>query len=325
MAAALGQLSASMKTLIGGIHSTAQQVASSSQQLTATAEQSAQAANQVADAITTMSSGTEKQVVAVNHTATVVDCITATLNRVAASTKVMADRSGQAATATGAGQAVVDRAVAQMSTVGKGAVMAKEAAANLEQGSLQIEEIVALISTIAGQTNLLALNAAIEAARAGEAGRGFAVVAEEVRRLAEQSETAAQQIKELIAKNNGNIHNVVGVVGATIDEIESGVSLVDDAGQHFARIKELVQEVSAQVQVITQALSEAIDGSKSIAVAVEDVGRISRAAAAEAQTISAATEQQSASTQEIASSSEALSKLASDLLDSAARFRVHVN
>ena len=85
-----------------------------------------------------------------------------------------------------------------MGAVSTGSKQAQVAAEELKTSSAQIGEIVGLISTIAGQTNLLALNAAIEAARAGEQGRGFAVVAEEVRKLAEQSEAAAHQIKDLV-------------------------------------------------------------------------------------------------------------------------------
>ena len=131
----------------------------------------------------------------------------------------------------------MDQAIGQMKNVGQGAQKAQGAAGDLEAGSRQIEAIVGLISNIAGQTNLLALNAAIEAARAGEQGRGFAVVAEEVRKLAEQSEQAARQIKDLIGKNDANIRNVVEVISHTIQDIDTGVTLVGKAGDGFGDIR----------------------------------------------------------------------------------------
>lgn len=189
-------------------------------------------------------------------------------------------------------------------------------------GSRQIEEIVALISNIAGQTNLLALNAAIEAARAGEAGRGFAVVAEEVRKLAEQSEDAAQQIKTIIGKNNENIHNVVEAVAAAIRDIEDGVKLVNAAGQGFTSIGGQVGDVAAKMNDVSKSLSDMSRGSQRIIDAIKNVEKISRDTAAEAQNVSAATQEQSASSEEIASSSHSLATLAEELQSAVVKFRV---
>src|SRR5207237_226242 len=87
----------------------------------------------------------------------------------------------------------------------------------INASSKKIGDIIGVIDGIAFQTNILALNAAVEAARAGEQGRGFAVVAAEVRSLAQRSAEAAKEIK--------------GLVGASVDKVESGSRLVADAGQ----------------------------------------------------------------------------------------------
>ena len=312
----------SMRQLIGQVSQSAEQLAASSEELTASAEQSAQASNQVASSVTDMAHGAEKQVAAVNDTSAIVEEISATMEQLAATAQEMAGKASATATATVAGQGAVDQAINQMKNIGGEAQKAQGAAGDLEAGSRQIEVIVGLISSIAGQTNLLALNAAIEAARAGEQGRGFAVVAEEVRKLAEQSEQAARQIKELIGTNDTNIRNVVGVIGNTIQEIDQGVALVGQAGAGFGEIRTLVDSVTRQVNEISSSLGEIAIGSQRIVESMKSVETVSRNAAAEAQNVSAATEEQSASTEEIASASQALAKLAGELQTAMGKFRI---
>jgi len=312
----------SMRQLIGHVSQSAEQLAASSEELTASAEQSAQASNQVAMSVTEMANGSEKQVAAVNDTSAIVEEISATMEEVAATAQEMAGKANATAKATVDGQSAVDQAIDQMKNIGQGAQQAQRAAGDLEAGSRQIEAIVGLISSIAGQTNLLALNAAIEAARAGEQGRGFAVVAEEVRKLAEQSEKAARQIKELIGTNDNNIKNVVGVVSNTLQEIDQGVALVGKAGAGFREIRSLVETVTQQVGEISKALGEIAIGSQQIVGSMKAVENVSRDAAAEAQNVSAATEEQSASTEEIASASQALAKLATELQAAMGKFRI---
>ncbi len=311
-----------LRKLVQQVQTQSHQLAASSEELTAGAHQSADAANLVAASITEMAKGAEAQVAAVNETSEVVQQISATIDKLSLTAREMAELAVKAVEATGDGQQAVNRAVTQMGSVGEGAKKAHAAAGDLENGSRQIEEIVGLISNIAGQTNLLALNAAIEAARAGEQGRGFAVVAEEVRKLAEQSENAAQQIKEIIGVNNTNIHNVVQAIGEASANIDQGVSLVNTAGSGFTAIGEGVNEVAGRVNGMTQAFKDLDAGSKRIVESIRSVETISRSAAGEAQSVSAATEEQSASTEEIASSSQSLATLAGELQEAVSKFQL---
>ena len=315
LAAAINALTQSVRGLLKQIAQSSDQVASSAEELTASAQQSAEAANNVAQSIQQVAMGSEKQVGAVNETSAIVEEVAATAGE-------MATLSQQTATAAQEGKSSIDRAVTQMGEVSSGSKQAQVAAEGLKASSAQIGEIVNLISTIAGQTNLLALNAAIEAARAGEQGRGFAVVAEEVRKLAEQSEQAAHQIKELVGKNHGSIDNVVGAIDVAIRDISQGVELVNVAGNNFAAINSQINQVTEQVAVIAKAVNEAATGSQRIVSSIREVENLSRDAAAESQNVSAATEQQSASMQEIAASSQALAKLAEDLQRAVAKFKI---
>ena len=311
-----------LRNLVKQVQNQSHQIAASSEELTASAQQSADASNQVAASVAQMAHGAEQQVASVIETSAVVRQITATIDDVAGVANDMATMATCAVEATSDGQLSVDKAVSQMAKVGDGAKKAHDAAGKLEAGTRQIEEIVALISNLAGQTNLLALNAAIEAARAGEQGRGFAVVAEEVRKLAEQSQDAAQQIKDIIGKNNANIYNVVEAVGAAISDIKEGVELVNSAGQGFTSIGQQVDGVATKVTGISTSLTEMSANSQSIVRSIQSVEKISRETAAEAQNVSAATQEQSASTQEIASSSQTLAGLAEELQAGVANYQV---
>jgi len=114
-----------------------------------------------------------------------------------------------------------------------------ETMASINQASKKIVDIIGVIDGIAFQTNILALNAAVEAARAGEQGRGFAVVASEVRNLAQRSVTAAKEIKQLIANS--------------VERVEAGSKLVDQAGARMGDIETSIQSVSDIMDEITEA------------------------------------------------------------------------
>ncbi|WP_027936764.1 methyl-accepting chemotaxis protein [Anaeroarcus burkinensis] len=322
MGRAFEEMTKNMRHVLKNIAQSSEHLAASSEELTASAQQSAEAVSNVAQSIQTVASGSEEQVNAVNETSAVVEEISATLEEVAATANEVTALAEKTSDTTSQGRTSVDKAVLQMSSVGREAKEAQKAAEELKDGSQQIGEIVDLISNIAGQTNLLALNAAIEAARAGEAGRGFAVVAEEVRKLAEQSETAASKITELIIKNNASIGNVVSTIDSAIRVVDQGVELVNVAGGNFKEIGEMVDDVTKQVSVISKAIHEAAIGSEHIVTSVQTVEKLSRGAAAETQTVSAATEEQAASMEQIASASQNLAKMAESLQDMIAKFKV---
>lgn len=316
------RMKGNLRQLIRDAVSVSEQVAASSEELTASAGQSAQASTNIAASIATVAGGAEKQVAAVNETSAVVQEISATMEDLSATAAEMATMSEQTAAAAREGKTSIEQAVRQMGQVGVGAKQAQDAAEGLKASSAQIGEIVGLISTIAGQTNLLALNAAIEAARAGEQGRGFAVVAEEVRKLAEQSEAAARQIKALVGANHESIGKVVGAIDFAIRDITAGVELVNVAGDNFGAINGQVRQVTDQVAGIAKAVNEAAAGTQRIVGAIREVESISRDSAAETQTVSAATEEQTAAMEEISSASQVLAQLASNLQSSLMKFQI---
>ena len=146
----------------------------------------------------------------------------------------------------------------------------------INASSRRIADITGVIDGIAFQTNILALNAAVEAARAGEQGRGFAVVATEVRSLAQRSAESAREIKALI--------------GASVDKVEAGARLVEEAGMTMGEIVVSVQRVGDMIAEITAAATEQSAGIGQVNVAVTQLDQMTQQNAALVEESAAAAE-----------------------------------
>ncbi|WP_168929113.1 methyl-accepting chemotaxis protein [Crenobacter intestini] len=141
----------------------------------------------------------------------------------------------------------------------------------LNTRSQEISGITDVIRDIADQTNLLALNAAIEAARAGEQGRGFAVVADEVRKLAERTAQATQQIAGMVATIREETEQAVGDVNRTVGSVEDGVTVTRDAVEQIERIRRAMGEVVSKMGEISHSTSEQQVATTQIAQSTEQI------------------------------------------------------
>lgn len=322
LAKATNGISINLRGLIRNVAQSAEQVAASAEELTASAEQQAQATNQVAVAIMSVATGTEKQSNAIEETSLVMDHISASLQQVASSSNEVAEQAGSTARVAKDGQQAVDKAVNQMDKISEVTKNVQIAVDKLALGSMKIGEITNVISGIAAQTNLLALNAAIEAARAGEQGRGFSVVAEEVRKLAEQSSEAAKQITDLINNNQMNIDHAVEAMQTGAQNVTTGIEVVKTAGDTFIQITGSINQVVSQIQEVSVTIEEMAGGSQRIVSSITQIDEISKDNIGQTQTVSAATEEQTASAEQIASASQSLAKMAQDLQTEVAKFIV---
>jgi methyl-accepting chemotaxis protein len=168
------------------------------------------------------------------------------------------------------GYEAVEKAVSQMEEISKSVAELQENVTSLNSKVDRVGNIVDTIKGIAGQTNLLALNAAIEAARAGEQGRGFAVVAEEVRKLAEQSASSAEEITTIIESIQAGAFNVAQQMAESIKDVGNGTEAVNSAGSVLKSIIEEIQAIVERIEQVAAATQEISSGSEEVSAAVEE-------------------------------------------------------
>ncbi|HJV60766.1 MAG TPA: methyl-accepting chemotaxis protein [Albitalea sp.] len=209
-----------------------------------------------------LSSRTEQAAANLQQAASSMEELTGTVKQSADSARQANQLAASAAEVAARGGDVVSKVVSTMD--------------DINASSKKIADIIGVIDGIAFQTNILALNAAVEAARAGEQGRGFAVVAGEVRNLAQRSAQAAKEIK--------------GLIGASVDKVESGSKLVADAGKTMQEIVGSVQRVTDIIGEITAAASEQSDGIGQVNTAVTQLDQMTQQNAALVEQSAAAAE-----------------------------------
>jgi methyl-accepting chemotaxis protein len=216
----------------------------------------------------------------------------------------------------------MQKAISQMNTIESAANISSEMVSALGKRSTEIGLIVGTISAISSQTNLLALNAAIEAARAGEQGRGFAVVAEEVKKLAGESQVAAEEITHLISSIQEETSRAVEAMNRGKGEARKGALAVSDGGHAFGELVKKAARSSEEIISIASLMHELSSETSGITNAVHNVETSSREIEEDAQSIVTATETQSSFMSGILNSSQELAGIASDMLGLTRRFTV---
>jgi methyl-accepting chemotaxis protein len=233
---AFNKMTENLRSLIGNIGAMSGRVEGDTQDIRAQVDE-------IRTRFTAQHESTKEIARAIEHLTVTASDISTTAEQVAESARgtVGAARSGaQVVAATVAGMNSIQHTVT-------------EASANIDQlgqRSDEIGAIVAVIRGIADQTNLLALNAAIEAARAGEQGRGFAVVADEVRKLAEKTGSATQEIGQMIGAIQSQVKQTVLAMQQNQSEVSSGVDRAEQAGQALADILGGIESVSTMMERI---------------------------------------------------------------------------
>ncbi|QLA18114.1 HAMP domain-containing protein [Desulfolutivibrio sulfoxidireducens] len=256
-------------------HSKAEGMLQAAGQLEGVVEVVTSASEELSAQIEQSSRGAEEQARRVGETATAMEEMNATVLEVAKNASQAAQTADKAKAKATDGALVVTQMVGGIGEVQTQALDMKADMTTLGKQAEGIGRILNVISDIADQTNLLALNAAIEAARAGEAGRGFAVVADEVRKLAEKTMTATQEVGDAIRGIQGGTRKNIGNMEQSVARIEAATGLAVKAGAALDEIVSLVDLTTDQVRSIATASEEQSAASEEINRSIEDINRIS--------------------------------------------------
>ena len=238
------------------------------------------ASREIATGNTDLSQRTEQTASNLQQAASSMSQLTGTVRQSADAASTANQLAHSAAQVAQRGGTVVGQVVATMDEI--------------NSSSKKIADIIGVIDGIAFQTNILALNAAVEAARAGEQGRGFAVVASEVRSLAQRSAEAAREIK--------------GLIGSSVDKVETGARLVQDAG---STMDEIVASVKRVTDIIAEISASTVEQSQGLGTVNASVGQLDQM-----------TQQNAALVEESAAAAESLSEQALKLAELVSSFKL---
>jgi methyl-accepting chemotaxis protein len=306
LANAMNQTGDSLSKVVAVAAETAESVAGSAHELASVSEQISLSAGEMASAMVEVSHGAEQQVAQLR---TVDDALQAIREAAAG----VMERSAEVNTLareieTSAGQkrAEIDRALGILRDVKRSVETATREVVALNTTAADINRFVGTVSTIAEQTNLLALNAAIEAARAGEAGRGFAVVGGEVRKLAEQSQAAADEIVQMTGIVTARVSSSSRAMEASTSRVAEIETVSRDIDSALAIIQQAAERTRMAAGGVTSAANANVDAVTSASSGLQSIARTAESHANAAQEVNASTEEQSAACEEMTSASNHL-------------------
>lgn len=297
----IGRLMAALATMVSGLRELVRSIESGASNIAASAEELSTVTSQTSDGIHRQKHETDQVAAAMNQ-------MTATVSEIARNAEQAFAIASDAANQATEGEHEVRETVSQVNGLAKEVSQSMEIIQGLQTETANIGTVLDVIKSVAEQTNLLALNAAIEAARAGEQGRGFAVVADEVRSLAQRTQSSAQEIETLVTSLQSSAEN-------SVSAMESSATLASDTLKRATATGASIARITGAVEEIKQYNSQIATASEQQTSVAEEINQ-------NITSIRDVTDQSASSSNQTASSSSELARLGSELQTLVSRFRL---
>ena len=316
------EMKKSLKGFVSQLTNSSQVLSSTSIELSDSVSEQLKAVETVAESVTNIAAGSSQNADNISNISATMEEISASSEEINASTAEANNNAQNAVVEAAKAMELLAQTVTQNESITSSMNQITTVTTNLDQGSVKIKGIVDLINSIAAQTNLLALNAAIEAARAGEAGRGFAVVAEEVRKLAEQSASATDEIAKIIDNMGSDINFAVSTVKKANQEVDKGKSSTIATQKGFDVIIEKMDMVKNEIEHVAASMHETSLGIQTVVASVENITTVAHATSASSEVVAASAEEQTAGMHEIDTNAAKLAQLATEMMEIVKKFKV---
>jgi methyl-accepting chemotaxis protein len=311
-----------LKTIVKQISLSSGQLASSANQFLLISTQIGKTEQEIAVSVEEIARNAKDQSTSINESSTAIDEVAKGIGQIAMRTEDVSNASSSSLRQAENGKRIINETqhiIESLVSQSKESVMKIQL---LGEKTQEIDQIIILIAEISSQTNLLALNASIEAARAGEQGRGFAVVANEVRKLAEQSRVASENVSEMIRSIQHETEAVMLQINQSSEKTEDGLAAVRNAGESFEQISGEVDIVNNQIINVSAIVEEISASSEEIAANIQSLVNNVEKSSEKAEYAAGATVKSLVAMQELLTSSQNLTELSKSMNQLLSNFKL---